>query len=135
MRILLLLSLMFPALAQTSALKSASYKSVKCELTYGEKVVSTVSRAMMAVQVEETIGRFVQIQFEQAGGVGVTPNQKQLVQYQLFLEDDLKIAGNIIVLQNLLVGKNEVSAEFTASELNWVRAAGHDYSVKCEILK
>lgn len=129
MRILLLLSLMFPALAQTSSLKSESYKSVKCVLSYGEKVVGEVKSSMMAVQVEETIGRFVQIQFELPKG------QKQLVQYQLFLEDDLKIAGNIIVLQNLLVGKNEVSAEFTASELHWVRAAGHDYSVTCEIFK
>lgn len=135
MRILLLFSLMFPVLAQSSALKSESYKSVKCVLSYGEKVVKEVSSPMMAVQVEETIGRFVQIQFQQASAASVPLKQNQLVQYQLFLEDDLKIAGNIIVLQNLLVGKNEVSAEFTASELNWVRVAGQDYSVKCEILK
>ena len=81
---------------------------------------------MMPLAIEENIGRFVQLQLG---------NPKLKIQYQLLIEDDLKIAGNIIVLQNLLVGKNEVSAEFSAPETNWVRTAGQDYSVKCEIFK
>jgi hypothetical protein len=126
MRFFLLLSLMFPALSQASALKASSYKTVKCELTRGDKVVSVVGSPMMPLVIEETIGRFVEIQFG---------TQKLRIQYQLLIEDDLKNAGNIIVLQNLLVGKNEVSAEFSAPDVNWVRTAGQDYSVKCEIFK
>jgi len=123
---LLLLSLFFPALAQAGALKAVTYKTVKCELTRGNKVVSAAEGALMPLLIEENVGRFVQIQFG---------DQKLKIQYQLLIEDDLKNAGNIIVLQNLLVGKNEVSAEFSASDLNWVRTAGQDYSVKCEIFK
>ncbi|MNL10029.1 hypothetical protein D3C87_1308170 [compost metagenome] len=123
---LLVLSFLFPALAQASALKAVTYKTVKCELTHGDKVVKAVESTMMPLVIEENIGRFIQLQLG---------DQKLKIQYQLLLEDDLKNAGNIIVLQNLLVGKNEVSAEFSASELKWVRTVGQDYSVKCEIFK
>lgn len=123
---LLAFSLLFPALAQASAMKAVTYKSVKCELTHGDKVVSALTSPMMPLMIEETLGRFVELQFG---------TQKLKIQYQLLLEDDLENAGNIIVLQNLLVGKNEVSAEFSTQEISWVRTAGQDYSVKCEILK
>jgi hypothetical protein len=123
---LLVLSLLFPALAQAGALKAVTYKSVKCELTHGDKIVKTVESTLMPLMIEENVGRFAQLQLG---------TQKLKIQFQLLIEDDLKNAGNIIVLQNLLVGKNEVSAEFSASELKWVRTAGQDYSVKCEIFK
>ena len=123
---LLILSLLFPALAQAGALKAVTYKKAKCDLSRGDKIVSSAEGVLMPLLIEENIGRFVQLQLG---------DQKLKIQYQLLIEDDLKIAGNIIVLQNLLVGKNEVSAEFGAPELNWVRIAGQDYSVKCAISK
>jgi uncharacterized protein YehS (DUF1456 family) len=131
---LLILSLLFPALAQAGAMKAVTYKKAKCELSHGEKVVSVTEGALMPLLIEENVGRFVQLQLD-SQMPNQMPNQKLKIQYQLLIEDDLKIAGNIIVLQNLLVGKNEVSAEFSAPDVNWVRAAGQDYSVKCEIFK
>lgn len=122
----LVLSLLFPALAQAGALKAVTYKKAKCDISHGDKIVSSAEGVLMPLLIEENVGRFVQLQLG---------DQKLKIQYQLLIEDDLKIAGNIIVLQNLLVGKNEVSAEFSAPELNWVRIAGQDYSVKCEISK
>ena len=123
---LLVLSLFFPALAQAGALKAVTYKKAKCELSHGEKVVNSAEGVLMPLLIEENVGRFVQLQLG---------DQKLKIQYQLLIEDDLKIAGNIIVLQNLLVGKNEVSAELSTPEVSWLRIAGQDYSVKCEISK
>ncbi|MNL77182.1 hypothetical protein D3C87_2033070 [compost metagenome] len=80
----------------------------------------------MLLQIDDGFGRFAQIQFG---------DENLKMQYQLLIEDDRAVEGNVIVLQNWLVGDHEVSEEISVEDVSLVAVANEGYSVKCNISK
>lgn len=126
MKVLVLFFLLSPSFA-FAAMPVLSFKSVQCSLSVDEKVVKTTeSVPLMTLMVDDAIARFAQIQFGDA---------ERKIQYQLLIEDDVKTKDAVLVLQNLMVGDLESSAEFSAKEPTWVRVRQGAYSVSCEVNK
>ena len=109
---------------KTSILERLPYKKANCQLSFGEKVIKEVETDLIPIRVDEHLGRFVQIQFG---------DQKQHLQYQILIEEDIEIPGNVLVLQTWQVGKYETTNEFSALAVSWLRISGYDYSVKCKV--
>ncbi|WP_374078275.1 hypothetical protein [Bdellovibrio bacteriovorus] len=129
--VLLLLALSCNAQA---ALPVLNYKNIECQLRVDGKLVKEQSQPLMTLIIEDSIGRFVQIQFG---------DEQKKIQYQLLIENapatsesGLTVAstdGSVLVLQNLMVDKLESSSEFTAKDVTWVRIAQDTHSVSCTL--
>lgn len=78
----------------------------------------------MTLTIDTHLGRFQQIQFG---------DEQAKIQYQILIEDDVDFEGHVLVLQNLQVGEQESSSEFSAKELKWVRIAQGQHSVRCNL--
>ncbi|WP_374029813.1 hypothetical protein [Bdellovibrio bacteriovorus] len=107
-----------------AAIPILSYKHVSCRLYVEEEQVKEVSQPLMTLIIEDSIGRFAQIQFG---------DENLKIQYQLLFEDDLKVPGSVLVLQNLMVGSVESSAEFSAKDATWMRIRQGTHSVSCDV--
>lgn len=123
MKFLLPLLLVISSFAH-AALPVVSYKNIQCRYFVDEKLVKEHSQALMTLMIDDRMGRFAQIQFGDA---------QNKVQYQVLIEDDLKVNGAVLVLQNLLVDTLESSSEFSAKEVTWVRLSQGSHNVSCDL--
>lgn len=115
------------SIAQASGLLPAfSFKTVDCVLKKEDVVVLEFAQPLMMLQIDEGFGRFAQVRLNDGGTE---------VQYQVLIEDDLKVQGAVVVLQNLMVGQAESSSEFSAKEPTWLRIRQQDYAVECALKK
>ncbi|MFS4460975.1 hypothetical protein [Bdellovibrio sp. HCB2-146] len=112
--------------ANAAQLKAVIFKSVACQISQNNQMLREVTQPLMLLQIDDGFGRFAQIQFG---------NENLKMQYQLLIEDDSAVKGNVIVLQNWLVGEREVSEEVSVEDVSSVAVANEGYSVKCEISK
>lgn len=108
----------------TDLLPSLKYKTARCSFLKGDKLIETRSGALMSLVIDDSIGRFVQLKFEESG---------HRIQYQLLIEDAQSKGTGILVLQNLAVDGVESSAEFSTPSVSWVRLAQGEYSVQCDL--
>lgn len=108
----------------TELMPSLKYKTAKCSFLKGDELIETRSGALMSLVIDDSIGRFVQLKFEESG---------HRIQYQLLIEDDQSTGSGILVLQNLAVDGLESSAEFSTSLVSWVRLSQGEYSVRCDL--
>ena len=107
-------------------LPTFSFKSVECVLKKDDVVTLEFNQALMMLQIDSDFGRFAQVRLKD----GETE-----VQYQVLIEDDLKVPGAVIVLQNLMVGELESSSEVSAKEPTWLRIRQGVYAVECALKK
>ena len=112
--------------ASAIQLKAITFKSISCQLSQDGQTLREVTQPLMLLQIDDGFGRFAQIQFG---------DENLKMQYQLLIEDDRAVDGNVIVLQNWLVGDHEVSEEVSVADVTSVAAANEGYSVKCDISK
>ncbi|MEK2644520.1 hypothetical protein [Bdellovibrio sp. BCCA] len=128
-----LLLFVFPSFGW-AALPVLNYKNVECQLRVDGKLVKTQSQPLMTLIIEDSLGRFTQIQFG---------DEQKKIQYQLLLENapatsesGLSLAstdGAVLVLQNLMIDTLESSSEFSAKDVTWVRIAQGTHSVSCSL--
>ncbi|KYG64419.1 hypothetical protein AZI85_03080 [Bdellovibrio bacteriovorus] len=123
MKSLVLFLLAVPGIAQ-AAMPVLSYKNVECRYTENDKLVKEQSVALMTLVIEDSLGRFAQIQFG---------DDAKKIQYQILIEDDLKTKDSVVILQNLMVDKLESSSELSGKEVSWVRIAQGTHSVRCDL--
>lgn len=112
--------------ANAAQLKAVTYKSVSCQLSQDGQTPREVTQPLMLLQIDDGFGRFAQIQFG---------DENLKMQYQLLIEDDRAVDGNVIVLQNWLVGDHEVSEEVSVEDVSSIAVVNEGYSVKCSISK
>lgn len=103
-----------------------SYESVVCVYSVSETVQETVTRDLITLSIDRDFGRFVEIQFG---------DQTQKVQYQILLENDPQNEASVNILQNLLVGDLESSAEFAAEAPSYAQISHGAHRVRCELVK
>lgn len=120
----LILIFLFLPLSSQAALPVLKYSEVTCGLSVDEKLVKEATASLMTLVIEESLGRFAQIQFG---------DDSKKIQYQILIENSDKQAGAVIVLQNLMVGEAESSVEFSAITPNWVRVGHGNHSVACDL--
>lgn len=125
MKKLFVLFLMLPSFSW-AALPALKYKNVECKLSVDGKLVKTQRQQMMTLIIEDSLGRFAQIQFG---------DEKQKIQYQLLIENDVVMADGVLVLQNLMIDTLESSSEFSAKDATWVRLGQGAYSVSCVLME
>lgn len=101
------------------------YESVVCSYSESETVKKTVSSPLMTISIDGDFGRFAEIQFG---------DETKKIQYQILLENDAKNVASVNILQNLLVGDLESSAEFSAEAPKYARIAQGAHSVRCELV-
>lgn len=117
-----------------AALPVLNYKNVECKLFVDGKLVKEQSQPLMTLIIEDSLGRFAQIQFG---------DEQKKIQYQLLIENApaksenglslVATDGAVLVLQNLMIGTLESSSEFTAKDVTWVRIAQGTHSVSCDL--
>lgn len=100
------------------------YQSASCQFLKDDTIVSEKVVNLMTLTIDTHLGRFQQIQFG---------DEQAKIQYQILIEDDVDFEGHVLVLQNLQVGEQESSSEFSAKELKWVRIAQGQHSVRCNL--
>lgn len=124
MKLIALIILALPSFTW-AALPVLNYKNVECQLRVDGQLVKEQSQPLMTLIIEDSIGRFVQIQFG---------DEQKKIQYQLLIENaPATTDGAVLVLQNLMVDKLESSSEFSAKDVTWVRIAQGTHSVSCTL--
>ncbi|KHD87231.1 MAG: hypothetical protein OM95_15755 [Bdellovibrio sp. ArHS] len=112
-----------PGICQ-AAMPVLEYKSLHCRYYENEKLVKEQSAAFMTLIIEDSIGRFVQMQFG---------DETKKIQYQILVEDDIKSKDSVLILQNLMIDSLESSSELSGKEVSWVRIAQGTHSVSCDL--
>lgn len=122
---LFILSLV-PGLALAALTDHDVFQKVDCELMSEGVVLKKHSQYMMNITTGDDYAKFIQIQFG---------DDAHVIQYQLLIEKDLNspLDGSLIVLQNLKVGDKELSQEFSAQKINWLRTSNEGYVVHCDL--
>ncbi|UOF02871.1 hypothetical protein [Bdellovibrio reynosensis] len=115
---------LFLPVSSFAALPVLKYSEVTCRLSVDEKVVKETTASLMTLVIEESLGRFAQIQFG---------DDTKKIQYQILIENSEKQKDAVNVLQNLMVGDAESSVEFSALTPNWVRVGHGNHSVACDL--
>jgi hypothetical protein len=121
-----LLLTLSPLASFAGQMPTLKFKAVDCTLAVDNLIVKSVTGDLMSLVVDDHIGRFAQLQLG---------DDKNKIQYQILIEDDLKDkkSDKVIVLQNLMVNDLESSSEFSTSDLSWVRLRQGLYSVSCDV--